>query len=176
MQHPTLQMNGKKNIFLIGFMGAGKSTIARCLHSHHGMEWLEMDKEIEKSEGMPISEIFRRKGEEYFRELETGLLLSLESRSNTVVSCGGGVPLRSCNVEAMKRSGIVVFLTARPETILERVKDSHDRPLLEGHKDVEYIARLLSKRLERYQAAADVQIATDGRRTAEIAEEICALL
>lgn len=176
MQHPTLQMNGKKNIFLIGFMGAGKSTIARCLHSHHGMEWLEMDKEIEKSEGMPISEIFRRKGEEYFRELETGLLLSLESRSNMVVSCGGGVPLRSCNVEAMKRSGIVVFLTARPETILERVKDSHDRPLLEGHKDVEYIAGLLSKRLERYQAAADVQIATDGRRTAEIAEEICALL
>ena len=149
MQHPTLQMNGKKNIFLIGFMGAGKSTIARCLHSHHGMEWLE---------------------------LETGLLLSLERRSNTVVSCGGGVPLRSCNVEAMKRSGIVVFLTARPETILERVKDSHDRPLLEGHKDVEYIAGLLSKRLERYQAAADVQIATDGRRTAEIAEEICALL
>ena len=176
MQHPTLQMNGKKNIFLIGFMGAGKSTIARCLHSHHGMEWLEMDKEIEKSEGMPISEIFRRKGEEYFRELETGLLLSLESRSNTVVSCGGGVPLRSCNVEAMKRSGIVVFLTARPETILERVKDSHDRPLLEGHKDVEYIAGLLSKRLERYQAAADVQIATDGRRTAEIAEEIYVLL
>lgn len=176
MQHPTLQMNGKKNIFLIGFMGAGKSTIARCLHSHHGMEWIEMDKEIEKSEGMPISEIFRRKGEEYFRELETGLLLSLESRSNTVVSCGGGVPLRSCNVEAMKRSGIVVFLTARPETILERVKDSHDRPLLEGHKDVEYIAGLLSKRLERYQAAADVQIATDGRRTAEIAEEIYVLL
>ena len=176
MQHPTLQMNGKKNIFLIGFMGAGKSTIARCLHSHHGMEWLEMDKEIEKSEGMPISEIFRRKGEEYFRELETGLLLSLESRSNTVVSCGGGVPLRSCNVEAMKRSGIVVFLTARPETILEGVKDSHDRPLLEGHKDVEYIAGLLSKRLERYQAAADVQIATDGRRTAEIAEEIYVLL
>ena len=135
-----------------------------------------MDKEIEKSEGMPVSEIFRRKGEEYFRELETGLLLSLESRSNTVVSCGGGVPLRSCNVEAMKRSGIVVFLTARPETILERVKDSHDRPLLEGHKDVEYIAGLLSKRLERYEAAADVQIATDGRRTAEIAEEIYALL
>ena len=52
MQHPTLQMNGKKNIFLIGFMGAGKSTIARCLHSHHGMEWLEMDKEIETSKAI----------------------------------------------------------------------------------------------------------------------------
>ena len=131
-----------------------------------------MDKEIEKSEGMPISEIFRRKGEEYFRELETGLLLSLERRSNTVVSCGGGVPLRSCNVEAMKRSGIVVFLTARPETILERVKDSHDRPLLEGHKDVEYISELLSERRNKYEAAADVLVATDDRSAEEIAEEV----
>lgn len=169
-------MQAKKNIFLIGFMGAGKSTIARCLHSCHGMEWLEMDKEIEKREGMTISEIFRRKGEEYFRELETRLLLSLENRSNTVVSCGGGVPLRSCNVEAMKKSGIVVYLAARPETILERVKDSHDRPLLEGHKDVAYIEGLLEKRLGKYDAAADVQIATDGRRAAEIGEEIYALL
>ena len=62
MQHPTLQMNGKKNIFLIGFMGAGKSTIARCLHSHHGMEWLEMDKEIEKMNGE------RKNGDELMSE------------------------------------------------------------------------------------------------------------
>ena len=132
-------MQSKKNIFLIGFMGAGKSTVARYLHRQQGMNWLEMDKEIERKEGMPVSEIFRLRGEEYFRERETELLLSLADKENTVVSCGGGVPLRACNVEAMKKSGIVVFLTARPETILDRVKDSHERPLLEGHKDVEYI-------------------------------------
>ena len=164
-------MSRKRNIFLIGFMGAGKSTVARWLHRQHGMEWLEMDKEIERREGTAISEIFRLHGEEYFRELETELLLSLENKENTVVSCGEGVPLRLCNVEAMKRSGIIVFLTARPETILERVKDSHDRPLLEGHKNVEYISELLSERRNKYEAAADVLGATDDRSAQEIAEE-----
>ena len=165
-------MRAKNNIFLIGFMGAGKSTIARYLHRKYGMEWLEMDKEIERAQGMPISEIFRLKGEEYFRELETKLLLSLEKKEHTVVSCGGGVPLRSCNVEAMKKSGVIVFLTAEPETILERVKGSHDRPLLEGHKNVEYIAELLAGRQEKYEAAAELLAATDGRSAEEIGEEI----
>ena len=64
-------MQPEKNIFLIGFMGAGKSTVARYLHRHYGMEWLEMDKEIEKREGMPISEIFRLQGERVFRDRET---------------------------------------------------------------------------------------------------------
>lgn len=169
-------VESKKNIFLIGFMGAGKSTVARCLHRRYGMEWLEMDREIERSEGMPISEIFCQKGEEYFREKETELLLSLENKEHTVVSCGGGAPLRACNVEAMKKSGVVVFLTARPETILERVKDSHDRPLLEGRKDVKSISELLSGRMEKYEAAADVLTATDGRSAEEIAEEIYRLL
>lgn len=169
-------MQPEKNIFLIGFMGAGKSTVARYLHRHYGMEWLEMDKEIEKREGIPISEIFRLKGEPYFRERETELLLSLVGRKNMVVSCGGGVPLRHQNVEAMKKSGVVVFLTARPETILERVKDNHDRPLLEGHKDVEYISQLLEQRREKYEAAADVLTATDGRDTEEIGNEVYTFL
>ena len=153
-------------------MGAGKSTIARYLHRKYGMKWLEMDKEIERKQGMSISEIFRLKGEEYFRGLETDLLLSLEGKEHTVVSCGGGVPLRDCNVEAMKKSGVIVFLTARPETILQRVKDSHDRPLLEGHKDVAYIAELLAGRQKKYEAAAELLAATDGRSAEEIGEEI----
>lgn len=165
-------MQSEKNIFLIGFMGAGKSTVARYLHKKYGMEWMEMDKEIEEREGMPVSEIFRLRGEEYFRELETKLLLSLENRKNTVVSCGGGAPLRACNVEAMKKSGIVIFLTARPETILERIRDNHDRPLLEGHKDVEYISGLLKQRRAKYEAAADIRMVTDGRKAADIGEDI----
>ncbi len=165
-------MHARNNIFLIGFMGAGKSTIARYLHRKYGMKWLEMDKEIERKQGMSISEIFRLKGEEYFRGLETDLLLSLEGKEHTVVSCGGGVPLRDCNVEAMKKSGVIVFLTARPETILQRVKDSHDRPLLEGHKDVAYIAELLAGRQKKYEAAAELLAATDGRSAEEIGEEI----
>lgn len=165
-----------KNVFLIGFMGSGKSTIARELHKRYGMEWLEMDQEIEKQEGKTISQIFADEGEEYFRELETKLLLSLAEKKNTVVSCGGGVPMRACNVEAMRKSGSVVWLTASPETILERVKNSHDRPLLEGHKDVAYISGLLAQRREKYAGAADVQVVTDNRSVGEIGSEIYGFL
>lgn len=166
----------KKNVFLIGFMGAGKSTAARYLHETYGMEWLEMDKEIGKREGMAISRIFETKGEEYFRSLETELLSSLENRENLVVSCGGGVPLRSCNVDIMHRTGKIVFLTASPETILSRVRRSHSRPLLENNKNTDYIASLLNQRLDRYEAAADAFVATDGRTTQEVGEEIKKLL
>ena len=72
----------------------------------------------------------------------------------------------------MKKSGVIVLLTAEPETILERVKRSHDRPLLENNKTAEYIAELLGKRWDRYEAAADLSIATDGKNTAAICSEI----
>lgn len=160
------------NIFLIGFMGAGKSTISSCLHSSYGMEILEMDQVIEKREGKKISDIFAEQGEEYFRKLETELLLELRNRKNLVVSCGGGTPLRSCNVEAMRQGGKVIFLTATPETVLERVKDSHDRPVIENHKNVLFIASLMEKRREAYESAADLQIPTDGRSAEEICQEL----
>lgn len=162
----------RKNIFLIGFMGAGKSTIARRLRDIYGMRLIEMDEQIEAQEGMPISKIFATRGEEYFRQLETGLLTGLQQEENTVVSCGGGVPMRECNVEAMRRSGTVVYLSAQPETIYERVRHTHNRPLLEGNMNVEYIAGLLQARLSKYMEAADVTVPTDGRSAEEICREI----
>ena len=160
------------NIFLIGFMGAGKSTVARCLHRCYGREMLEMDGVIEEREGMQISRIFETYGEEYFRRLETELLLELQERENLVISCGGGAPLRACNVEAMKKSGKVVFLMATPETVLERVRNSHDRPVIEQNKNAGFIAELMEQRREKYEAAADATVATDGRRPEEICGEI----
>ena len=80
--------------------------------------------------------------------------------------------MRSVNVDAMGKSGRIVFLRASPETIYERVKDSHDRPLLEGNKNVAYISELLEKRREKYEAAADIFIETDGKKVSEIGEEI----
>ena len=77
---------------------------------------------------MSISDIFEVYGEQYFRDLETNLLIEMQSRTNVVISCGGGTPMRECNVVEMKKNGRVVLLTAKPETILDRVKDSHDRP------------------------------------------------
>ena len=160
------------NIFLIGFMGAGKSTISDYLKNVLAMDVVEMDQCIVERQEMSISDIFETYGEEYFRELETNLLIEMQSRSNVVVSCGGGVPMRERNVVEMKKNGRVVLLTAKPETILERVKDNHDRPLLENNKNVSFIADLLEKRRAKYEAAADIVVETDGKSELEICEEM----
>lgn len=137
------------NIFLIGFMGAGKSTVSDYLNRAYGMDVVEMDRIIAQRQGMSISDIFENYGEQYFRDLETNLLIEMQSKSNVVVSCGGGTPMRENNVAEMKKNGRVVLLTAKPETILDRVKDSHDRPLIENNKTVPFIADLMEKRREK---------------------------
>lgn len=165
----------KENIFLIGFMGAGKSTVARAMKKHYGMRLIEMDEQIEKQEKMSVPKIFEVHGEPYFRKLETDLLEGLSSQENTVVSCGGGVPVRACNVEAMRKSGKVIYLSTSPQQIYERVKTSHNRPLLEGNMNVEYISDLLSQRLPKYLEAADAVVSTDGKSVEDICKEIIGL-
>ena len=160
------------NLVLIGFMGAGKSTISEFLKTAFAMDVIEMDQIIAEREGMTISDIFEVYGEQYFRDLETNLLIEMQSRTNVVISCGGGTPMRECNVVEMKKNGRVVLLTAKPETILDRVKDSHDRPLIENNKTVPFIAELMEKRREKYEAAADIVIETDGKDELQICEEL----
>lgn len=160
------------NIVLIGFMGAGKSTISEFLKTAFAMDVIEMDQIIAEREGMSISDIFEVYGEQYFRDLETNLLIEMQSRTNVVISCGGGTPMRECNVVEMKKNGRVILLTAKPETILDRVKDSHDRPLIENNKTVSFIAELMEKRREKYEAAADIVIETDGKDELQICEEL----
>lgn len=161
-----------RNILLIGFMGAGKSTVSACLGKMLAMETIEMDRFIEEKEGMKISQIFDVHGEEYFRNCESNTLIELRSKNHAVISCGGGVPLRPHNVELMKKNGYVIWLTAKPEAILERVKDSTERPLLNGHMNVSYISSLMESRREKYSAAADLIIDTTGKEIVEICEEL----
>lgn len=161
-----------KNILLIGFMGAGKSTVSACLGRMLAMETIEMDSYIEEKEGMKISKIFEVYGEEYFRNCESNTLIELRNKDHAVISCGGGVPLREKNVELMKKNGYVVWLTADPETILKRVRHSTERPLLNGHMDVAYISNLMESRREKYHAAADLVINTSGKKVVEICEEL----
>ena len=164
------------NVALIGFMGSGKTAVSESLREQFDMDVIDMDAEIERRAGMSISNIFLQYGEEYFRNLETSLLKEVGVNGNTVVSCGGGTPMREENVEEMKKNGKIVLLTATPETIYNRVKNSHNRPLLENNMNVEYISELLGKRQEKYQAAADIVVETDEKSKDIIANEIIHIL
>ena len=160
------------NIVLIGFMGAGKPTVSDYLSTMFDMDIIEMDQEITDREEMSIPDIFATYGEEYFRDLETSLLVELQDRKNVIISCGGGTALRENNVAEMKKNGRVVLLTASPETIYERVKDSDDRPVLKGRKNVDGIAELMEQRREKYEAAADIVVQTDHKTVLQVCEEL----
>lgn len=160
------------NIVLIGFMGCGKSTVARALSSAYNMEIMEMDEIIAQRENMSIPDIFSTYGEEYFRRLETNLLKELQTQKHKIISCGGGAALRAENVAEMRKNGKIFLLTASPETILERVKQDNSRPVLKGRKTAAGIAELMEQRREKYEAAADVVINTDNKNISDICTEI----
>ena len=161
-----------KNIFLIGFMGSGKSTISKMLAEKLNITRVEMDEMIVQEQSMPITEIFEKFGETHFRNIETDFVRRLQEQDGVVVSCGGGAVLREENRSMMKQSGVIVLLTAKPETILERVKYSTDRPILNGNMTVEYISGLMEKRRACYEEAADFTVATDDKSSEEICLEI----
>lgn len=162
----------KKHIFLIGFMGTGKSTISRALHKALNWKEVDMDDLIEQEQQMKITDIFAQYGEEYFRDLETACLTKLAEADASIISCGGGAVLRSENVDIMKKSGTIVLLTATPETVYERVKHSTNRPILNGNMNIEYISQLMEKRRCAYETACEVAAITDGKTPYTIAKEI----
>lgn len=165
-------MTVRQNIVLIGFMGTGKSSVARCLAETKGLTAYETDSLIEKKANKPVPAIFESFGEEYFRRLETEVIAELSGVEGAVVSCGGGAALRGENVELMKRIGIIALLCASPETVYERVKAGKNRPLLNTAMSVEGIAALMEKRMALYQAAADITISTDGKTIRQICAEL----
>lgn len=161
-----------KNIYLIGFMGTGKSAVGSVLAEQLNTTCVEMDRQIETQQNMTITEIFERYGETYFRDLETAFLRAQGAGRPVVVSCGGGCVLREENAALMRKRGRIVLLTARPETVYERVKRSANRPVLKGHMNVSDIGELMEKRRGRYEEVADFSVATDERSVREICAEI----
>ena len=161
------------NIYLVGFMGCGKSAIGRVLARMTYRRFMDTDALIVEQEGMPISQIFEERGEAYFRRVETEVLKKLTKEKKRIISCGGGVAMRTENVEEMRRGGHIVLLSAKPETILKRVARDENRPLLKGRKTIEGITELMEARLPHYQAAAYITVATDDRSMEDIAAEIC---
>ena len=169
-------MEVNKNIFLIGFMGCGKSTIARQLAKKLSADIVEMDETIEAETGMSINEIFEVYGETYFRDLESQLIERITLSGGAIVSCGGGAILRQENVDTMRKNGQIIYLSATPKTIYERIRFSTNRPLLNGNMNVEYITSLMEKRLPLYKSAADKTIFVDMKNIEEITKEIISIL
>ncbi len=171
--HESLKKKEERgNLYLIGFMGSGKSAVSRELAKSFHMKQVEMDEEIVAQQGMTIPEIFEKFGEDYFRKIESRLVRELGHKQGMVVSCGGGIVLNPENIEEMHKHGKVILLTAKPETILERVAKDENRPLLKGKKNIKDITALIEERRERYEKAADIIVATDGRDIRSIAKEI----
>lgn len=161
-----------ENILLIGFMGTGKTSVSKELKKLTNLPEIDMDKYIVEKENKSITDIFAESGEEYFRKVETECLKEILENKGVIVSCGGGVVVKDENVSCMKDKGTIVLLTAKPETVYNRVKDCTDRPILNGNMSVEYIESLMGKRRERYLGVADVIIETDHKTVREVAEEI----
>lgn len=162
----------KPNVFLIGFMGCGKSRISAELSRLSGMPVIDTDAEIVERFGMSIPEIFEKYGEERFRLVESQVIAQVAGMDGQIISCGGGVILREINRKNIKRSGICVQLTATPATILSRVSGDTNRPLLKGHMNEPDIAKMLADREPNYALARDVSVATDNRKPEDIAKEI----
>ena len=144
-------------IFLIGFMGSGKSTIGHHLSRQLGWDFADTDKIIAFQTGLSIPEIFTRHGEPWFREKEREILLSLLSKDNTVIATGGGMPCFADNMEMMNRTGITVYLRLPPEIIIERLRHGHiDRPLVRNKNPEElkkFVEETLKKREVYYNKA-----------------------
>ncbi len=164
------------NIVLIGYRGTGKSTVGRLLAARLGRELVSTDAEIVKRTKRTIPEIVAQEGWEYFRNLESGICRDLASRDQLVIDTGGGVILRAQNVEALKKTGIVFWLTASVETIAKRIGGDKQRPSLTGTKSfVDEIQDVLQERTPKYQAAADHIIRTDDRSINQLVETLLTL-
>ena len=163
-----------QHIYLIGFMGTGKTTISHKLQELTGANEVDMDAGIVEKNEMSINDMFEKYGETYFRDRETDAVREISQTEPAIVSCGGGAVLRDQNTQMMKESGRIVLLTATPETVYQRVKNNTDRPLLNGHMNVEYIASLMEKRRALYAGACDISVSTDGKTPEQIAMEILA--
>jgi len=166
-----LAENSARNIALTGFMAVGKSSVGRTLARKLGRRFVDLDKIIEKSEGMAINDIFRRKGESYFRRAEKQALAEVLFQGEQVIATGGGVVIDEENLRLLREKSFLVCLTAAPEVLLRRAEKNRRRPLLEGGDRAQRIRQLLAQR-ERNYAQAHVAVDTSDLTVEQVVQKI----
>lgn len=164
-----------KTIILTGMMGAGKTTIAHILGEKLNLKSIDIDTLVEKNEGEKISEIFSKKGEEYFRKIEKETIKNIFKQNDLVISLGGGAFENPETREFLLNNANVIFLKTSPEIIFERINTNIERPLLCNDMSIRKINEILKNRIKNYQSAT-YTITTDNKKPEEIADEIIGVL
>ncbi len=165
-----------RHIFLVGFMGAGKSTVGSRLALELGRPFVDLDERIASRAGMGIPELFERFGEERFRELETEELRALMEVEPSVVACGGGIVTRPENQSLLKELGVVVYLQVSAGEAIARIGDISTRPLLAGPGGTLAATALLAARENLYESVADACVDTSGLEPESVAGLVSAAI
>ena len=165
-------------IFLLGFMGAGKSTVASIIADHYDVGWLDTDDLIENMVGCSIPEIFEKDGERTFREIEYKAVERAIRLNIPVIALGGGAPIKDRSWRLIQSKGLTFYLEVEPKNVIDRIKGNMDRPLLESLSEKERlkkIKKLLAEREYRYEEA-DFKISTDDLSPGEVAKRLIEIL
>lgn len=160
------------NLWLIGMMGTGKTSVGRLLSERHGKEFIDTDARVASRLGCSIGELWGRRGEGAFRDIEAAQIAELSGKDDLVIATGGGVVLREENISAMRRSGSVVWLTAPPTVLASRLGGSTGRPLLNDVDPEKTLGDLIAERQSLYQSASDVEVDTENLTAEEVAAAV----
>ena len=154
-----------ERVFLIGYMGCGKSTIGRYIAKDMGWRFIDMDDYVEKQIGCSISQFFADKGEDEFRKAEAQALKDLAAEHNAIIATGGGAPCHFDNIAVMRAAGLTIYIKVEPQVLAARLKDAkNQRPLLAGKSDDELLDFISSQLKNREPFYSKAEMSVDGDR------------
>lgn len=163
--------NMDRNIVLTGFISTGKSSVASIIGKRLGREVVEVDDMIVEAAGKSRREIFDEGGEALFRDIESAQIARAAEMDNVVISCGGGAVLRRENVDRLRSNGVIILLTASPETVVMRTRHQK-RTIMSNFSDVDAVRGMMAKREPHYRYAADITVDTDDKTVEMIADDV----
>ena len=169
-------MKKYKNIYLIGLMGSGKTTLGKILSKKLDKHFYDSDQVIEEKLGVNVPMIFEYEGEAGFREREKDILKELVSKQNIVLATGGGIILSESNRDLLAKNGIVIYLKSNQKDLVLRMKNDKSRPLLKNGNVELIIKKLCQEREPLYEEIADFKVATKNKRIYEVVNEIVRII